>query len=238
MCVIAIYRAKREKEENLQQMAIDNPDGTGVVFYKDGMPHYKKGLDIKEVLKLNEDLPFPYAFHFRLVTVGENKLLTHPYEVTPESALKMEGSAESLLMHNGHWSDWDEALLTHALNSGKDIPKGDWSDSRAMAYLGGIIGTNMLKMLSSQKIAIFNKNKSITVLGSGWENEKDALYSNKNWEWKTKNWGKITKGYNAGEEHYYQGGLGVGYDSCGALRSGYEWDYETKTLKKIKGEKK
>lgn len=238
MCVIAIYRAKREKEENLQQMAIDNPDGIGVVFYKDNMPHYKKGMDIKEVLEMNEKLPFPYAFHFRLVTVGENKLLTHPYEVTPKSDLKMEGSAETLLMHNGHWGDWDDALLNHSLNTGKDIPNGDWSDSRAMAYLGGVIGTNMLKMLTTQKIALFKKNKSIVVYGAGWENEKEILYSNKNWEWKTRKWGKSSYWDKDTGSQYYQGGLGYGYTTEGALKEGYEWDYETKTLKKIGEPKK
>ena len=199
MCVITICKNKRELPENLRQMAIDNPDGTGVIWYtKEGVATYKKGLTIKEVIELNKVLPFPYAFHFRITTVGTNKLLTHPYEVTPESKLRMDGQADALLMHNGHWSDWNDAVLEHAINSGVDCPDGDWSDSRAMAHLGGSIGTNMLKMLTGQKIAIFRKDRKITILGSGWEMaDKGIMYSNKNWENK---WGK---GYRYQTDHGY-----------------------------------
>ena len=200
MCVIAIYRAKREKNENLRMMAIDNPDGTGAIWYnKEGIPCYKKGLTINQVLEMNKTLPMPYAFHFRITTVGHNKLLTHPYEVTKESKLAMEGSADQLLMHNGHWSDWNEAILNNALCTGVNPPDGDWSDSRAMAYLGGQVGTNVLKMLTGQKIALFKKGRSIQVLGAGWSNEKEILYSNKNWE------PSYTKGVWRDRGYYYAG---------------------------------
>ncbi len=184
MCVITICKNKRELPDNLKEMAIDNPDGTGVIWFdKEGMPTYKKGLTIKEVIELNKVLPFPYAFHFRITTVGKNKLLTHPYEVTPESELRMEGQAETLLMHNGHWNNWDDSVLDHAICTGRDCPKGDWSDSRAMAFLGGSIGTNMLAMLTGQKIALFKKGRSIQILGNNWElADKGIIYSNKNWE--------------------------------------------------------
>ena len=226
MCVIAIYRGKREDPENLKQMETDNPDGTGVIYYKEGIPHYKKGLTMKEVLEINKTMEFPFAFHFRFVTVGKNKLLTHPYEVSTESPLKMEGTAETLLMHNGHWGDWNDKLLDNAINSNKDLPNGDWSDSRAMAYLASAVGPNILKMLTGQKIALFRKNGKITLYGAGWENEKEANYSNRNWE------------YKVNQKHYVSG---AGYQQeelgwKGTFRRGgttYEWDDVRKEVKKL-----
>jgi len=242
MCVITICKNKREKQANLEQMAIDNPDGTGAIWYDSKeMPTYQKGLTIKEVIELNKTLPFPYAFHFRITTVGINKLLTHPYEVTKESELKMEGQAEALLMHNGHWSDWNEAVLNHSINTGQDCPDGDWSDSRAMAYLSGVIGPNMLKMLSGQKIAVFKKNKKITILGAGWEIEKDILYSNKNWEKTKSKWGYGYGKCNTKTGYWFEGAFYPDGNNTEALNKenkapAIAWDPDKKEWAPIKKE--
>lgn len=189
MCVITICRSKRETEENLRAMEEANKDGTGVIFYKNGMPFYKKNIDIKEVLELNKTLKFPYAFHFRFTTVGQNKLLTHPFEVTPDSELKPFGSAKTLLMHNGHWANWDDTLHRYCLNALEDLPDGDWSDSRAMAFIAAKLGPNVLKTLTTQKIAFFSEKENIILLGNGWTKENGIAYSNKTWSYRTKSYG-------------------------------------------------
>lgn len=184
MCVITICMNKRETEENLKAMEEANKDGTGVIFYKDGMPHYRKNIAIGEVLEINGKMEFPFAFHFRFATVGHDKMLTHPFEVDEESKLKIEGSAPTLLMHNGHWNSWDDTLNRYCINTLEDLPDGDWSDSRAMAFIAAKIGPNILKTISGQKVALFKEGPKIITIGSGWEKGDGILYSNKNWEYK------------------------------------------------------
>ena len=233
MCVITICKSKREDTENPKAMATDNPDGTGVIYYKDGMPHYRKNIDIKEVLELNKTLEFPYAFHFRFVTVGKNKLLTHPYEVSPKSELRMEGSAEALLMHNGHWGAWDDTILNYSVTTNKEPPGGDWSDSRAMAYLAGSIGPNVLKMLTGQKIALFKRDKKITIYGSGWEHGKEISYSNKNWETPRYNSQRDWRNYNYKEYNTQTGAWSERRGSSEGQGSLYEWNDVRKEVKRL-----
>lgn len=144
---------------------------------------WKKGLSAVEVhdilkeigayYKEGEPLPscYPLGVHFRFASIGgKGKHLTHPFPVTMKADLSLEGEGDiPLLMHNGHWSGYTDALFWSVLGTGTKVPGGSMSDSRALALLAHRHGANILSLLpSGVGKVIFLSREGLWTFGENW----------------------------------------------------------------------
>jgi hypothetical protein len=116
--------------------------------------------------------------------------------VRKDVPLKQRGRANKLLMHNGHWSQWKEALLNH-LSPRITMPDGIWSDTRAIALITSLHGVAFLKKLNegssfAGKFALMTPGH--TTLVGKFEEEDGCYYSNSCYKY---GWGTYHK--NRGE---------------------------------------
>ncbi len=113
----------------LERAHAANPHGAGVAWLEGGLVRWKKGLDAVTVAQMIADgaLTLPYVVHFRLASVGEKTPeLCHPFPITDSASTDLEGSATSVLFHNGTWKDYENRLLRMRLT-------GQISDTRVLA---------------------------------------------------------------------------------------------------------
>jgi hypothetical protein len=110
-----------------------NSDGIGVAWFKGNKVAYKKGLKPGDAFNLIQTLQLPFSMHFRMASCGgKDPLLNHPFEIDRKSPLVMEGECEQILLHNGHWGDWEKCLAAANIYPDKD---DIMSDTRAIAML-------------------------------------------------------------------------------------------------------
>jgi hypothetical protein len=142
-----------------------------------------------------QNLELPFIMHFRAASTGMSKsnLLCHPFEVTNESLLKLEGQAQQLLIHNGTLSGW-KILLAAC-----DIPDPIYmesSDTRALSIVLAKLSEwekqkRLLRMLQGRFVFI-NANdteKPFKVFGI-FSDDKDypgMKFSNLEWQWYSSN---------------------------------------------------
>lgn len=188
MCVIAVVEreAQRPTIEMVQEMWKQNPAGGGVAWRDPvaGQVAWHKMLTLDEIIQYNSVLPVPYVLHFRIPSVGGyDQALTHPFPVDPDVSLDAEGHADHVLFHNGTWNDWKDLLLKVLLNRPTcHLPDGQWSDSRAMAYLASVLGVGFLNLIN-EKITVFSM-EDVLIYGGGWkqlEGHDHLLVSNDWW---------------------------------------------------------
>ena len=182
MCVAIIVPkdAKAPDKETLEACEAQNPDGGGVAWLDKGKVCWKKGIDTAEILKILAKTQAPYLIHYRISTVGGKVAsLCHPFPITKNASLDLEGRAGAVLIHNGHWSSWKDKTMLLQPN-GQRIPEGVWSDTRAMAYLSAIYGADILTFVD-EKVAVLNATGSIEYWGH-WQKEGDCMYSNTSWK--------------------------------------------------------
>lgn len=179
MCVIFACYEKFPSEMMLERGANGNRDGAGVAWIdpKEKMVRWVKGLpsDAKEVKKVLKGIKsVPVLIHFRIASVGGAiKELTHPFPVTPTVSLANEGTAEKVLMHNGHWGSWRETTRDYCLKHNVKPPTGPFSDSRAMAFLAAKLGVSILPLLDmSDRIIVLNKEGNWNYWGNWYDAEK------------------------------------------------------------------
>lgn len=189
MCVAAIqpHGAKPPSKADLLSMERQNPHGAGVAwpqYNSDGVVviAYRKGLDHKEVHKIltemYEQKVGPVLFHFRWSTVGGvNPLLCHPFPVEEHPHLAKEGEASEVLIHNGHWSDYEGIMKS---NPGLFDPKEKiWSDTRVGAHL---LSMGLIKQGDmGGKVARMGSDMVVHKTGY-WTDHEGLLYSNMNWQ--------------------------------------------------------
>jgi hypothetical protein len=146
--------------------------------------------------KIIQDIPLPFVVHFRISTIGGvTKQLCHPFPVTKDCSTDLTGTASMVLFHNGIWNRWEEACMNMVLLKNAYFPNGQWSDSRALAWLTHQSNTSFLRF-TNQKIAIHSP-KRIHLAGDFQEDE-GVLYSNLSWknDYKTQ--------YITHDDQYYQ----------------------------------
>lgn len=211
MCVIiCIEDGKYPSLETLNSAEKLNSHGGSIAWLnKDKTKSYFKGITAKKIHAIIEKDLKPNGImtaiiHFRIASVGEvSKQLCHPFEVTNNVSLNLKGDNLkcSLLFHNGTWSDYAEALLEYigSLPEATKMPKGQWSDTRVMAYLAHRVGHKKLNKIASgvNKIALLTSN-GIVKYGS-WVNHEGNQCSNDLFV----------------DKPFTQGYLGFGY--------GYDW---------------
>jgi hypothetical protein len=177
MCLIIATKTGRPTEEYIRNGFANHPHGTGVAWHEGGEVHYKKNLTLEESIKLAAELPMGYVMHFRWASVGgPDKSLVHPFPIAKDVPLLEEGKAKSVLFQNGHWDQWNNVLVNH-LSSRVTLPRGKWSDTRAIAFLVSVHGSGILKLIESAgRFVVMVKDKNYG-FGSFIE-ENGVAYSN------------------------------------------------------------
>lgn len=185
MCVIAVSQEQRISKAAIESCYRRNGDGGGVAWREGQAVHWKKGLELEEMIHLAQELPLPFVMHFRIASCG-GKLakLTHPFPITKGVDLSMEGHAKEVLFHNGHWGSYEDKAIEFMVNSQLAMPDGPWSDSRVAAWISSRLGTGWLEMLSSSRWVVFGVDKLIKfgpVSFAGWNDSDGVWYSNSSW---------------------------------------------------------
>lgn len=182
MCVILICKRQRPTLEILEKCHDRNNDGAGIAWFDDtDQAKYKKGFnDPEKVFEFTQKLKLPFIVHFRWASIGgRTDMLTHPFEVTSNSELKLEGQSHKLLFQNGTVSTWDMYLAA----AGIDVPIGPVSDSRALAMIISKHGNSkfLTKLPDSRFIVMDAIDRRFYIYGSFTE-ENGIAYSNMFWK--------------------------------------------------------
>lgn len=174
MCCLLLCKSRALNKDEFEEAWSRNKDGFGYAYRKDKKVVFKKGMMDKNIAfeeynKINNI--FPHVAHFRLGNpVCEE--LTHPFLCTEDSELILEGETdEPVLFHNGVVASWEKYLLTIFLKLGH-IPEGDWSDTRVVAIICKILGTDALKYIDGKFIS-FSPTK--TIISGKFEDEKNGI---------------------------------------------------------------
>lgn len=168
-----------------------NGHGGGVAWRADGLVHWKKGLDLNEMLALNRTMPLPYVMHFRIPSgdTSKSQLVCHPFIVSNECpADAYEGTTtDYVLFHNGHWASWKHKVEELArTNQVAKLPTGPWSDSRALAWYSSHLGLGILEFID-EKVICFGPNPLDEELFGKWsvykpnEGKSGYVVSNEGW---------------------------------------------------------
>ena len=190
MCVIYACFKKIPPLAELEAGEACNSDGGGIAYYdlrgKVPVPTFQKGLTAKKIHKIAQGKPLPLLIHFRIASIGPAvPKLTHPFPITSGADLALSGTAPALLMHNGTWSEWSKVLHLVETFSGKKPPKGEWSDSRAMAWIAGnwSIGAllQVLGVNNFNKIALMTPEQVLFFPESSWHDEDGWVQSSYTW---------------------------------------------------------
>lgn len=210
MCVIALAVDKKPTYEQIKKMFDDNSHGCSISWFNEkGLAQYVKGLDEDELFKLVYKTPLPFALHFRQSSFWkdkENKLLNHPFEVSLDSPLRLEGEAEKLLIHNGTIKEYELMLAVADIAIGKDEPI---TDTRAIAMIMAKNNERLPWRLSGKYVIVDSVRKKFRVVGD-FTNENGILFSNLSWKW----------------GHNYQNGLtGISDEDYYAYLMGNEVDF-------------
>lgn len=202
MCVIFLADKGRPSENMIRSGYESNSHGAGIAWREDGKVHWRKGLELGEILELAKKLPLPYVAHFRIASIGPQiATLTHPFVVDETASTRLVGETTTpVLFHNGTWSGWKAFCLDTASRVGK-FPTGKWSDTRALAWIAHIYGTGILDVID-EKVVVFGLDR-IEMFGSGWERETDEKIYTSNRAWKRQSYG-----YSYGNNSYRGTSLG------------------------------
>lgn len=190
MCVIMVIGKTRPTDEMVTRAWDHNRDGAGIAWREGDEVVYKKGImNLDEIRPLIKKVPTPAVVHFRVASVGGvRKSLTHPFPVSKKTDLSLEGRTKgNLLFHNGHWGAWDDKALDAAIAADVQIPDGEWSDTRAIAWMVSIYGLGFMELLTQQKGVVFGPNTMKVFTGrDGWDKINDVWCSNDNfWRGRT-----------------------------------------------------
>lgn len=197
MCVILVCEQKAPTKAVLEACAEKNPHGAGIAWRDGNVVRWEKGVDmrVKDVMSRIGQIKLPYIIHFRVSSVGLicNELC-HPFPFGAQSQASSGESKHGVMFHNGTFHVWKSELRDYCRVSGRRLPDGLWSDTRAMAFLTGAYGPSWLQLID-EKIAYLTPT-DIQVLGTkaqGWcrkgpdgkyalDNEPGIWFSNDLWE--------------------------------------------------------
>jgi hypothetical protein len=96
----------------------------------------------------------------------------------------LQGQSDSVLFHNGTWSEWESVLSSVLKRSGLQA-EGEFSDSRASALVASVAGRKALSKMGG-KFCVLDSEGAFMFNG-GWTKHTDGnWYSNMYWDWKPK----------------------------------------------------
>lgn len=198
MCCILLCRDNKPSKTIIHKVHQDNNHGLGLAYFKDGLAHYKKGMFPGELISFMETIELPFIVHARAASIGGKGLtLTHPYEITAESPLKFEGSAEKLLFHNGTVSNFRHFMMAADVTNPNQYDS--MSDTRGLALILAKLNDdtkqiNFLKEFKQKFVIVDSKALEFKIFGD-FQFEDGIYYSNFYWksqqvtfnEWDNKN---------------------------------------------------
>lgn len=185
MCLLIVAEKDFPSKRVLELGEKQNSDGGGIAWIDGNKVFWKKNLSARNILKLARNTKAPWIIHFRKASIGlKVEDLCHPFPTEQEADLLKPGDLVSgssdvgVLAHNGNWHGWHDVLIT-LVNEGHKLPKGPWSDTRAMAWASSIKGEEFLKGIK-EKVAWLTPN-GVTRYGSGWsENLEPGVHTTYN----------------------------------------------------------
>lgn len=224
MCVImATHNASKTpiSKEWMEGGAKANSDGAGMAWIENGKVQYFKSMDSDKVISRALKIKGALMVHFRIGTIGsKNAQLCHPFPISEGVSLAPQGTAGAVLAHNGHWGGWKDVAKLPVLYFRAQWPKGEWSDSRGMAFLAWFYGVNSLDVVlpeSGQKVCVMT-TKGLEFYGGPWEIEKGVHLSNTAFKFRC-------AGYQEGSGYY--GNAGGHYRGLPGTNSSDEvWDFD------------
>jgi hypothetical protein len=183
MCVIMIADKKRLTSKMMRQAQARNPHGLGMAWIEGGKVCWAKGLTIGKALKLRKVLPLPYVFHARWATQGQEvDTLCHPFPTIMYDRGQLEGRSHQVLFHNGTFSEAFKAAKRIQQRTGRKMPDGPMSDTKAMAWIVSVSGPSILDSPHDQKFVTVSATNGIQRYGIGWTKwEEDYMVSNTRW---------------------------------------------------------
>lgn len=180
MCIIALCQTRKPSLDELKNCEKSNNHGAGIAWIKDGIVHWRKGIDdIEKHYNFIKKLPLPILIHFRLASSGSVcRELTHPFPIESDVPLALKGETKNgVIAHNGTWREFKEYTLAAILSNKKLKPlKGQISDSRYIAWFVYHYGIEILNLFDCGKIVLFTPKK-IETIGQFYEHD-GILYSN------------------------------------------------------------
>jgi hypothetical protein len=180
MCVAITTpnRAFRPTLEQLAQCEHANRHGSGLAWLNGKRVEYCKNLPIAEIHRLLADIAGPAIVHFRIASVGGvDPQLCHPFPITHRAELRQQGTARSVLFHNGTWAEHRSAAAHYGLTFPKREPL---SDTRIAASLIARFGFDWLKRADYCRWALLDR-KGIRRIGH-WHEVDGCHYSNLGWQ--------------------------------------------------------
>lgn len=215
MCVILHCEKAIPTLDDLKKMEAANSAGGGVAWFEKNRVRWSKGIRAKAIFEIISSMPPPFVIHFRLATVGGvKKTLCHPFPISPDSELLLNGTAHGVLFHNGHCTNWEQL----ALAAGVEL-KGDVSDTRALAAITARNqNPNWLKTITD-RFAIMTGGE-VHRLGN-WTEEGGIHYSNTFWryrpaavysggDWHGSDWRDEYRNYRGGDTGAHTREIGFG----------------------------
>lgn len=176
MCVIMSGTVKPPLDW-IAKAAKANPDGIGAAWIKGGMVEFEKDITVLQAQEIIQAIEGPYLLHFRMASIGGiQPELCHPFPVTAGVDTKLAGRTNKVLVHNGHWNDWNEwCFKLLAARPGLEMPRGEWSDTRAMAWLAHHCGEAVLDLIPDTNKVVTLTAGGLDYHGRGWV-EKDGVW--------------------------------------------------------------
>lgn len=211
MCLIIVAKDKKPTLEVLTKGSSSNNDGCGAIWLDNGKANFKKGFrnfmsdDIKKFYEFTQTLPLPFIVHLRNASVGLSKelSLTHPFVISNDSPLLMEGQVDKLLVHNGTILRCDWEWLLNGANI--QIKTGElMSDSRALAMTLSVHQSpSLLERIKGNFVYVDSTKEKgrFIIIGDSFKQRDGIIYSNMDWENKTYN--SCGKNENPWSEHEY-----------------------------------
>jgi|TARA_A100000172_G_scaffold6178_1_gene3537 hypothetical protein len=188
MCVIITGIKKKPTLVELLAAELQNPDGGGLAWTTSKGVRFLKGVSAKDIHEQLQKLPKSarWVAHFRYATVGEPQVgLCHPFPIQRDTSLDAEGTVDRVLFHNGTVPDWKQKLkditLDPAISS--EVPAGEWSDSRGVAWLLALNESTRPLNFIEGKFVVMNK-RGIKIYPqdcTGWNQKDGVMYSNSYW---------------------------------------------------------
>lgn len=168
--------------DDFNKAFVENPDGVGYSWFQDGKVHFRKGLMLpQEAWDFGLTLKLPFTVHFRASSTSLNlpviKELTHPFIVSKDSPLDLEGAVDSVLFHNGT----EHNYKTFGAAAGIYLNKDEiCSDSRMIARIIADGNERFLQSLNSKFVLADIKQNRFFYYGNFVE-ENGIWFSNLIW---------------------------------------------------------
>lgn len=186
MCVIMIRKGTKAKNCDIKRMWERNGDGAGIAWNDGKKTHYIKGIMTVErligILSNKDITKGDYVVHFRMASIGsKGQALTHPFPIDCDGLNPITYHGEKvLLIHNGHDGKILEKMVEAHLHNMMELPKGEFSDTRATAVMSAHCGHELCEHISG-KFVVVTPSEIITY--GAFEEKDGARYSNLYWQW-------------------------------------------------------